>query len=280
MSNGVITSDFTLAGHAGTLVGTSWRLERPRWIAVLVHGYGEHVGRYGWVAARLNEAGASVYAADHAGHGRSDGERVLIRDFEPVVEDVDRVLDLALEQDPGLPVALIGHSMGGMIAARYTQRFGARLAATVLTGPVLGRWETVEELLSLPSIPHTPIDPDTLSRDPEVGAAYAADPLVWHGDFKRPTLQALHDEMQRITIVGHVGRSPLLHLHGEDDRLVPLETSAAGLAKIAGAATESRTYPGARHEILNEINRGEVMADVLAFLARYLPVETSGRRGA
>lgn len=280
MSNGVITSDFTLAGHAGTIAGTSWRLEEPRWLAILVHGYGEHVGRYGWVAARLNEAGASVYAADHVGHGRSDGERVLIRDFEPVVEDVDRVVDLALAENPDLPVALIGHSMGGMIGARYVQRHGERLRAAVLTGPVLGRWQTIEDLLALPQIPPTPIDPDTLSRDPEVGEAYAADPLVWHGDFKRATLQALRDELQHITIAGRVGRIPLLHLHGEDDRLVPLEDSAAGLAKIAGPATESRSYPGARHEILNETNRGEVMADVLAFLGRHLPVGTGGRSGA
>src|SRR5690625_7359025 len=89
------------------------------WIAVLCHGYGEHIGRYDWVARTLNEAGAAVYGADHAGHGRSAGPRVLIADFEPVVEDLHRVVEYARTRHPGLPTLLIGHSMGGMIAARY-----------------------------------------------------------------------------------------------------------------------------------------------------------------
>ncbi|MFC0673296.1 alpha/beta fold hydrolase [Brachybacterium hainanense] len=276
MSNGVTTTDFTLDGHAGRLVGTSWTPRNPRWIAVIAHDYGEHVGRFRWTAARLHEAGAAVHAADHEGHGRSDGARALIRDAEAAVEDLDRVIDHAVAENPGLPVVLIGVSMGGMLSARCTQRFGARLTALVLLSPVLGRWETIEELLPLPEIPETPIDPKLLSRDPEVAAAYAADPLVWHGGFARPTLQALRDELQRISIAGRLGRVPVLHLHGEDDRLVPVEDAVAGLAKIAGPATESQLYPGARHELLHETNRAEVMADLLAFLGRFVPVGTGG----
>src|SRR5690625_285770 len=85
------SQDITLSGHAGDLVGRYWLPTDPQWIAVLCHGYGEHIGRYDWVARTLNEAGAAVYGADHAGHGRSAGPRVLIADFEPVVEDLHRV---------------------------------------------------------------------------------------------------------------------------------------------------------------------------------------------
>src|SRR5699024_11508985 len=97
-------------------------------------------------------AGAAVVAADHAGHGRSDGERVLIGDFEPVVEDLHLVVQYATAQHPGLPVVLIGHSMGGLIAARYTQLHADAVAATVLSGPVLGSWAIVDQLLELEEI--------------------------------------------------------------------------------------------------------------------------------
>ncbi|GAA4519876.1 alpha/beta hydrolase [Brachybacterium paraconglomeratum] len=270
MSDDLPSTDFTLAGHGGALVGRAWAHPAPRWIAVLSHGYGEHVGRYGWIAAQLQSAGAAVYAADHLGHGRSDGQRVLISDFEPVVDDLHRVIQHAAAQHPGVPVVLIGHSMGGLIAARCTQLHAESLAATVLSGPVLGSWATVDELLVLDEIPSTPIDPSTLSRDPAVGEAYAADPLVWHGDFLRATLEGLQQEMATIEEAGSVGEHPLLYLHGEADRLVPLPASWEGLNSLRGPRTFVKTYPGARHEILNETNRDEVIADVLGFVAGVL----------
>lgn len=271
MSNDAST-DFTLTGHAGALVGRSWPLQRPRWVAVIAHGYGEHTGRYDWVAARLNGADAAVYAADHVGHGRSDGQRVLISDYEPVVEDLHLVVQHAAAEHPGLPIVLIGHSMGGLIAARYTQLHAEALAATVLSGPVLGSWATVDQLLALEEIPSTPIDPGTLSRDPAVGTAYAEDPLVWHGDFLRPTLEGMQEAMRTITEAGSVGEHPLLYLHGEDDRLVPLPASWEGLLELRGPRTFTKTYPGAQHEIFNEIDRDEVLADVIGFVEGVLSV--------
>lgn len=272
MSSDADPTDFTLTGHAGALVGRSWPVPDPHWVAVISHGYGEHVGRYQWVAERLNEAGAAVYAADHLGHGRSDGERVLIGDYEPVVEDLDLVVQHAAGQHPGLAIVLIGHSMGGMIAARYSQRHADRLLATVLSGPVLGSWVTVDSLLALDEIPSTPIDPGTLSRDPAVGEAYAADPLVWHGDFARPTLEAMQEAMRTISADGSIGEHPLLYLHGEDDRLVPLPASWMGLLELRGPRTFTKTYPGAQHEIFHETHRDEVIADVIGFVQGVLSV--------
>ncbi|WP_370891689.1 alpha/beta fold hydrolase [Janibacter sp. GXQ6167] len=262
-------SEFTLDGGAGALAGVRWAGDEQRYIAVLVHGYGEHLGRYEWVADRLVANGAVVYGADHVGHGRSDGERVLIADFEPVVEDVRRVVEHARREHPSLPVVIIGHSMGGMIGARYLQRFGGDVVCAVLSGPVLGRWG-VTELLDLDQIPPTPIDPATLSRDASVGAAYEADPLVWHGDFKRPTLQALATALRTINDGGTLG-VPTLWLHGSDDHLVPIEDTRYGWEQIAGDTSHAKHYEGARHEIFNETNKDEVIADVLAFIDEHLP---------
>ncbi|HTF07962.1 MAG TPA: alpha/beta hydrolase, partial [Asanoa sp.] len=139
-----------------------------------------------------------------------------------------------------------------------------------LSGPVLGRWDAVPALLAVEEIPDIPIDPATLSRDPEVGAAYAADPLVWHGKFQRPTLEALSACLDRINAAGALGDLPTLWLHGADDQLVPIDATREGIERIRGTRFESKVYLQARHEIFNETNNDEVLADVTAFLSRVL----------
>jgi alpha-beta hydrolase superfamily lysophospholipase len=261
--------DIDTTGHAGLLIGSRWSPPGdPTWVAVIAHGYGEHIGRYQWVADRLTSDGAVVYAHDHVGHGRSEGERVLIEDFEPVVDDLHLLVQRAHEENPGLPVVLIGHSMGGMIAARYTQRHPESLAATVLSGPVLGSWAATA-LADLDEIPPTPIDPSTLSRDEAVGADYEQDELVWHGDFKRPTLRALATTLETINAGGRL-TVPTIWMHGEDDQLVPIGPSREGWERIAPEHGATTSYPGARHEIFNETNREEVLDDALAFVHQHI----------
>jgi alpha-beta hydrolase superfamily lysophospholipase len=132
----------------------------------------------------LSGRGAVVVGPDHLGHGRSGGERVLITDYELVADDLHSVITRATERYPGLPLVLVGHSMGGMIGARYAQLHGREPAGLVLSGPVLGSWTAVTDLLELDEIPDDPLDVSTLSRDPGVGEAYNDDELVWHGPFK------------------------------------------------------------------------------------------------
>ena len=269
----ISTREWALAGDpSGTakLAARAWAPTggEPTWLAVLAHGYGEHLGRYHHIAENLVNAGAVVYGADHRGHGHSSGERVLIDDYAGVVEDVHRVVAQARTAYRTLPLVLIGHSMGGLIAARYAQVYPDRLQALVLSGPVLGRWTTVEQLLAVEEIPNTPIDPATLSRDPAVGEAYNADELVWHGPFKRATVNALATEMERGLTAGSIGSLPLLWVHGSDDRLVPVDDTKVGIESLAGEDFTARIFPGARHEVFNETNRTEVLAEVTRFAAR------------
>lgn len=262
--------EHTLTGTRGSITAREWPRERPRYVALLVHGYGEHIGRYEYVADVLNGHGAAVFGPDHMGHGKSAGERVLIEDFEDVVTDVHAVERLARAAHPGVPVVLIGHSMGGLIAARYAQRYGDGLAALVLSGPVIGDWLVPRQLLAHDPIPAVPIDPATLSRDPSVGETYAADPLVWHGPFKRPTLEAFVRSLETISKSGGVGPLPLLWLHGDDDRIVPLSASRAGVEELRGADWTERVYPGAQHEVFNETDKAVVLADMTGFVDRVL----------
>lgn len=105
-----------------------------RSVAVLVHGLAEHSGRYPHVAARLVTEGHAVHALDHRGHGRSGGPRALIDRFDHVVRDLDKLVDAAASAHPDVPVVMLGHSVGGLVATYYALEQGERLAALALSG--------------------------------------------------------------------------------------------------------------------------------------------------
>ena len=263
------TREWTYEGRLGRLTARTWTgPAEPAGVVLVAHGYGEHVGRYERLADRLVADGAVVHAVDHAGHGRSAGERVHIADFEDVVTDLRTLDETARRQHPGLPVALIGHSMGGLIAARYAQRYGDTLAALVLSSPLVGRWDAAAQLLALDEIPDVPLDITTLSRDPAVGEKYAADPLVWHGPFRRPTLQAIVRGLEAVAAGPSLGDLPLMWVDGEADTLVPIDGSRAGIEHLRGPDYVERTYPEARHELFNELDADAVMDEVAGFIRR------------
>src|SRR3954451_5093968 len=227
-------TDFEIAGTRGRIVVHRWDVDAPRFVVLLSHGYGEHARRYDHVAERLNAEGAAVYAPDHWGHGRSDGERALAEDLEGAVEDLHLVAQTAADEHPGLPIALIGHSMGGLIAARYGQRYGDEIDALVLSGPAVGGNPDLQMLAELDPIPEIPIDPTVLSRDPAVGEAYAADPLVYHGPFRRETLESLSTGIEAVAAGGAI-TLPTLWIHGEGDALAPLDVTAPAADAIGAA---------------------------------------------
>src|SRR3954453_3491694 len=267
---GRLMTELHMAGTRGHLVVHTWDREDPRYIALISHGYGEHARRYEHVATALVADGAAVYAPDHHGHGLSEGERALADNLEGAVEDLHLVHEQAAADNPGPPGVLIGHSMGGLIAARYGQRYGSELSALVLSGPAVGGNPEIEALAQMDPIPDVPIDPEVLSRDPAVGQAYAEDPLVYHGPFRLETLMGFGAAVAAVAEGGDFGALPTLWVHGEEDALVPVKYTRPAIENIAGEHFEQHIYPGARHEIFNEINRDEVIADVLEFLNRYV----------
>ncbi len=247
-----------------------WPRPDARYVAVIVHGYGEHAGRYDRVVEALVGHGATVWAADHPGHGRSAGDRGLIESLDRLVADTATVVTDARNRHPGLPVVVIGQSLGGTVATRFTQQHGDELSALVLAAPVIGDNPYLRRLINQADIPEVSIDPALLSRDPMVGRLYSFDPLVWRRPIKRATLEALVKAVDDVASGGSLGSLPTLWLHGEDDSLAPLERTREAIEHIRGSNFEERLYPGARHEILNEINKDEVLADIKSFLDRVL----------
>lgn len=247
-----------------------WAAPDPRYVVLIAHGYGEHAGRYEHVAQAFVAHGGTVYAPDHVGHGLSGGDRALVTDIEDVVTDLHGVAEIAAAANPGLPTVLLGHSMGGIIASRYAQRYGAELKALILSGPAIGGNPGFEQLLAMDPIPEIPIDPAILSNDPAVGEAYAADELVYHGPFLRPTLEAMFGAVDTIAQGGSLGDLPTLWIHGTNDQLAPIDVSEAALDRIAGSDVEKHRYEGAQHEVLNEVNKDEILATVTTFVDRAL----------
>jgi alpha-beta hydrolase superfamily lysophospholipase len=259
-----------LRGRRGRIAVHRWSAAAPRFVAVVAHGYGEHAGRYAHVAERLVAEGAAVYAPDFEGHGRSDGDRARFESIDDLVDELASVYGAGRRANGGVPVVLIGHSLGGLISTRLVQRDQPDLAALVLSGPFIGGNAQVEGLLSIDPLPEVPIDPSILSRDPAVGEAYAGDELVYHGPFHRVTLEATFAAVRKVGTGPGFGDLPTLWIHGEGDVLAPLAATQEAVHRLRGSNFEEHIYPGAQHEVLNEINRDEVLGDVIHFLRRVL----------
>jgi alpha-beta hydrolase superfamily lysophospholipase len=237
-------------------------------IVVLVHGYAEYAARYGHVADALVANGAIVYGQDHMGHGRSDGERALIVDFERVVDDLRSLVDIALVEHPGLPVVMIGHSMGGLLAARFAQRYPEQLAGLGFLGAVLGDWSWARDALEQPTLPQGATDFSGMSRDPSAVEAYAADPLIYRGQYKRPLLEAEIVALDAFQADIALLTIPVLFCHGTKDPFVDYSTSLAAVESMPCIDKTIKLYEGARHELVNETNRDHVIVDIVDFVNR------------
>jgi acylglycerol lipase len=272
----VIAATGFLAGAGGRRIyWQSWTPESgTQALIVIVHGAGEHSGRYAYVAEVLVHAGYAVYALDHRGHGRSDGPRALIDRLDNAVADLDRLVSDALAQHPALPVFLLGHSMGATVAVRYALSHQGRLTGMILSG-ALAAIETGAPLrlagrvLSViaPTLPLIAVDPALVSRDPQVVSAYESDPLVHHGKLPARTLSELASAIDEFPDAVPAITVPTLILYGTADRLCPASGSKM-LAERIGANDKSvKAYEGLYHEILNEPERDEVLADISAWLS-------------
>jgi acylglycerol lipase len=265
----------TLAGAGGRQIfWQSWSPAQTRGVVIIVHGFGEHSNRYGHVAQRLVAEGYATYALDHRGHGRSAGPRAVIDRLADAVSDIDRLVVLAGDAHSGLPVFMLGHSMGGLLAVQYALEHQDRLTGLLLSGalaaldaaPAPAR--LIARMLSVlaPRAGLIALDASLVSRDPQVVAAYRADPMVHHGKLPARTVAELIAAGRRFPEVVAEIRVPTLIMYGSEDRLCPPSGSVMLGERIGAADITVVPYAGLYHEILNEPEQEAVLDDVCAWL--------------
>ena len=273
-----------------------WPRPAAAGVVVVAHGASEHSGRYHRFAVALNDAGYAVYAPDHRGHGRtalSTGPGRIGGTGGRLVDDLHLVVEHAAAEAPGIPLVLFGHSMGSMIAQAYATRHGAALVGYVLSGapaPMPGADELGAGLAAAvdAGMADAPIDAlapfnepfepartayDWLSRDADEVDRYVADPLCGDG---MPLTYGFVSELYQLALpamepgaIAAVRPIPVLMITGEMDAASGMSAHARELEKRlrdGGLDVTARYYPGARHELLNEVNRDEVTADVVAWI--------------
>ncbi|MGV9799952.1 alpha/beta hydrolase [Mycobacterium sp. NPDC003449] len=251
----------------------------PRGVVLLSHGYAEHAGRYHHVAQRFGAAGLIVYALDHRGHGRSGGKRVYLKDMSEFVGDFHTLVGIAAAEHPGLVRIVLGHSMGGGIVFTYGVEYPDEYTAMVLSGPAVQAQDGLSPVLVAvakvlgrvaPGLPVQTLDADAVSRDPEVVAAYKSDPLVHQGKLPAGIARALIGIGQTMPQRASALAAPLLVVHGEKDRLIPVKGSRLLVECVATEDVHLKVYPGLYHEVFNEPEKQLVLDDVSAWIEAHL----------
>jgi alpha-beta hydrolase superfamily lysophospholipase len=270
-------SEAVVAGVGGVaILHREWPADgEPRAVVVIAHGAGEHSGRYAHVAARLAAAHCAVYALDHRGHGSSGGPRALIDRMAHAVVDLDALVVEAAGRHPGLPIVLVGHSMGGTVAVAYACAHGERLSGLVLSGPLAAieaapvPLRVLSRALSaaVPRLPLIAVDPALVSRDPVVVEAYVKDPLNHHGRLPARTVAELAGTIERFPAEVGAITVPTLIMYGTADALCPPAGSVMLGERVGSADRTIKAYDGLFHEIFNEPERDAVLDDVCAWLS-------------
>jgi alpha-beta hydrolase superfamily lysophospholipase len=247
-----------------------WPAQDPWASLLLIHGLGEHSGRYEHVGAHFAAAGIDTHAYDHRGNGASDGRKGDIDRWSAYHDDLEDRLAAVRASADARTVALYAHSMGGLVAAGYLLDDRPRPDLTVLAAPglatTLAPWKVALAPLVGPILPTLTLPNgvrlETLSRDPEVGWRLRADPLNGRVSTARFAAEAVREQARVRARARSIG-GPTLVIHGLDDGLVPPSASEV----FEGApGVERRTYAGLRHEMHNEPEWPEVLDDVIAWL--------------
>lgn len=267
----------TLQGTAGQLAVFDWVLPAapPLGTVLLVHGLGEHAGRYGELAANLHQWGFAVRAYDQQGHGQSEGARGDMLRRGSLQADLCRVIDDTRQRPDllGTPLILLGHSMGGLVVARMLAEQLRPVDAAVLSSPALGAFPNLFQkmlLATLPRVlPHLRVDnglkAEFVSRDPDVVKAYTADPMV-HRRISAGLAAWILENGEKTLHDAAQWQVPTLLLYAGQDKLVNAQATTDFIDAAPRAVVQAQCFEAMYHEIFNDLYRAQVFTALKRWL--------------
>lgn len=266
----------------------SWQPEgNPRGMVVIVHGFNSHSGQYFWVAEQFTKNGLAVYALDLRGRGRSEGERYYVEKIEDYTDDVNTLVQQAKSENPDVPIFMLGHSAGGVTACIYTLDHPGELDGLIC--------ESFAYDLPVPHIvlsflkglsyitPHTHVyalPNKDFSRDPKVVEEMDNDILIKGESQPAQTGKVMIDASKRLAEEFPNITLPVLILHGTDDKATNPKGSQQFYEQAGSTDKTLKLYEGHYHDLLNDIDKELVMADIQSWIDERIPVETSAVSGA
>jgi alpha-beta hydrolase superfamily lysophospholipase len=257
----------------------SWRPDgKPRGVVAICHGVNSHSGYYLWVGEQLAASGLAVYALDLHGRGKSDGERFYLEKLGDYLDDVDALVKLAKSREPGLPLYLLGHSAGGVISCVYTLEHQAELAGLICESfafQVAAPDFAVAVVKGLSHLaPHAHVlhlKFEDFSRDPEAVDAMNNDPLIAHETQPTKTVAELARADDRLEREFPLITLPVLILHGTADKVTRPGGSQLFYDTAGSTDKTLKLYEGHAHDLLNDIDKEVVMADIKSWIDPRLP---------
>lgn len=220
---------------------------------IIIHGYGEHSGRYDDFTRRLAHSGIASTVCDLPGHGRSSGRPGILPVHDTINTLIDELNDLSRQLNGDVPSYLFGHSLGGLLVVGHCSTQARTHAGIILSSPVIGRWSAIDAFLKADEIPPSLVRARHLSRRDSFAASYDSDPLIYRGAMARRTLREAADVLAELS----QSTSPMdgyrvQWIHGSSDRIVPVGQTMRALADVGVTDLDARVYPNARHEVLND----------------------------
>ena len=253
--------------------------DKPKAILMVAHGLAEHSGRYMNLVNHFVPLGYGVYGIDHIGHGKSEGKRVYVEQFQDFTKTLKIYFDSIREKQPETPIFLIGHSMGGLIGAAYLLEHQDDLSGAVLSGPAIKIPENISQIairagkifsVLMPKLGVAPLVIEGISRDPAVVEAYINDPLVYTGKITARLAAELLKTMHHVTEHAAKIQLPIMIAQGSEDSLVD-PVGAQLLYDLVGSGDKViKLYDGFYHEIFNEPEHAQVLKDVQLWIETQL----------
>jgi acylglycerol lipase len=274
----------TFEGVGGLKIAfRTWQPESAiRGIMILIHGFNSHSGYFAWPAEQFAGSGFASYALDHRGRGKSEGERWFVDQFSDWLGDVDKLVDIARSENPGVPVYVLGHSVGGVIGSSYVFEHQQEIAGLIcesfafdvgLPNLVQLAFEGVGYLA--PHLPLYSLKNEIFSRNPDVVAQMNSDPLIANEKQPAETASEVLKAAARLKENMPKFKVPVFIIHGTDDKATLPRGSQYFYDNVGSEDKTLKLYEGGYHDLLNDIDKEIVMADILAWVNERVHTEVA-----